>query len=597
MTNAEMLKRRVLCAKGKIMFDKVFYNARLINVYTEQIIQNAVVCVLDGVIVSVCPTFEPMAKEKIDCRGMYLAPSFIDAHMHIESSHLTPAAYCEGAVPHGTGAIFYDPMQIANAAGEVGLKSFVKMFEGLPLKSFLQFPSRVPAAEGMETACANFTPNDTYRIMKTLDAKTLGEVNADDLENERTLEKIIAAQKIGVAVNGHCPALDYNSLCCAAAVGIRDDHESETYEELYERLSLGLAVFIREGTIEPNCETLIKGVVENNLPIDSLMFCTDDKSPADIVKNGCIDNCIRIALKCKMPLCKAIKMATLNPARHYGIDNKIGSVTSGREANFILFEDESTLNIKAVYFGGDLVARDGKLIKKYSSDYEKEYKNLLFTVKISDKLNENDLSPKLPKEKCKFDATVMKMRENSLMTEKIIATLTSENGLVKADIQKDILPITVIERFGKNGNIGHGFINGLGIKCGAIAASTAQEGNNLVVSGVNYSDMLCAVKEVEKIGGGVVICIDGKIISEHIYSLGGILGVGTIEEEIAFSEKLSLALKLTGSKNDKLLSSLIVSTCPSIPDIALTDMGVIDVKSQKFIPCIQNIQSIAEDKI
>lgn len=592
MVSADMLKRRVLAAKGKIPFDKFFYDLKLINVYTEQIIPNASIGIIDGIIVSVCPSFKVQAKETVDCGGMYMSPSFIDAHMHIESSHLTPAAYCEGAVPHGTGCIFTDPMQIANAAGESGLKSFCKMMEKLPVRCYIQFPSHVPASEGMETSGGFFTSQDTQRLMKEMSAVTLGEVNGADLENCKTIEKIISAKQLGLPINGHCPALGHDNICTAVAAGLCDDHESETYGELSDRLSAGMAVLVREGTIEHNCAELISGAVKDQLPTDSMMFCTDDKSPWDIKENGCIDNAVRIAVKCGMSFVKAIKMATLNAARHYGIEYITGSCTPGRSADFILFSDPQKLDIKDVYYQGKLVAQNGRLIERHGFELEKDFPGLCNTVILPQNISEKDLTPSLPEKSCEFTAAVIKLREGSLMTEKITAQMKGENGFAIADLDNDILPIAVVERFGKSGKIGCGLIKGLGIKKGAIAASTAQEGNNIVVSGASYSDMLKAVKKVAEIGGGAVICIDGKITAMQKYPAAGILGVGTIDEEIKAAERFSRDIRFLGSKSKAVLSGLIVSVCPSIPEIGLTDMGVIDAVNNKIIPCVYDIKTL-----
>lgn len=586
---AERLKKRVLAAKGEIPFDQLFYHARLVNVYTESVMKNACVGVVDGVIVSVCPSFEPDAVEKIDCGGLFLAPSLIDAHMHIESSHLSPAAYCEGAVPHGTGCIFTDPMQIANAAGADGVRDFCRMLERLPLRSYLQFPSRVPAAEGMETAGGYFSPETTGELMQSMDVHSLGEVNGADLYSEKTLQKIAASYSLGKPVNGHCPALRHDELCAAVAAGLCDDHESEAFEELYERLSLGMPVFVREGTIEPNCVPLITGVVKHNIPTDSLMFCTDDKAPADIKQNGCIDHAVRLAIKCGMNPIKAIKLATLNAARHFGQEHFIGSVAPGRFADFILFNSLEQLDIQQVYFGGKLVAEQGKLVVSVQTDFERHYPSLCKTVILPKNMTEADLAVPLPKECSRFEAVVMKIRKESLMTEQTTAVMEAKNGMANPDIQHDILPLAVIERYGKGGNIGHGFISGLGITRGAVAASMAQEGNNLVTCGVNYKDMLTAARAVEKMGGGAAICIDGKITAMLKYPIAGIMGSGSLDDEIRFSEEFAAKVAETGSTNPMLVTYLIVATCSSIPVLGLTDMGLIDVNSHKIIDPVSKI--------
>ena len=564
----DKLKKLVLAAQGKIPFDKLFVNMKLIDVYGERVIENALIGVCDGVIASVCPDFKAEAKAVIDCKGMYASPSFIDCHLHIESSHLSPEAYCMAAAAHGTGCIFTDPMQTANAAGEDGLKAFLELLSKQPVHSFLQFPSRVPAAEDLETSGAYFSPEDTIKMMNGFGAFSLGELNAQELLKPSSLEKLCYAANGGYHINGHCPALGHDMLCAAAAAGIRDDHESESGSELKARLFAGIPVFIRQGTSEPNCEPLISAVVKEALPTDSLMFCTDDKAPSDIKKNGCIDNNIRIAVKCGMKPLTAIKLATLNAARHYGIENKVGSLTSGRYADIVLFNDLEAIDIQQVYYKGEAVASYNCGHK----DIRSSYPSLFDTIKLPEltadmlaKTASGDYS----------DEICISMTAGSLLTHRSDERLKVVGGKIMPDTERDILPIAVIERYGKNGGIGKAFIKGLGIKKGAVASSTAQEGNNVVVSGASFDDMLLAVKAVRDAGGGSAVCVDGNITALRPMPFCGIMGTGSIEEEIAAAEKFNQGLKATGSENPMLMLMLTVSLCPSIPEIGLTDKGLI----------------------
>lgn len=564
----DSLKKLISAAQGKIPFDKLFVNMKLIDVYGERIVENASIGVCGGIIASVCPEFEAKAETVIDCNGMYASPSFIDCHLHIESSHLSPKAYCEGAAAHGTGCIFTDPMQTANAAGKNGLKAFLELLSEQPVHSFLQFPSRVPAAEEAETSGAYFSPEDTIKMMTDFGAFSLGELNAQELLKPSALEKLCFAANGGYHINGHCPALGHDMLCAAAAAGIRDDHESESGKELKARLFSGIPVFIRQGTSEPNCEALISAVVKDDLPTDSLMFCTDDKSPSDILQNGCIDNNIRIAIKCGMKPITAIKLATLNAARHYGIESRIGSLTPGRYADIVLFSSLETLDIQSVYFKGESVSS----YKSNTVDISRKYPSLFDTIKLPE-LTAEMLAKNSSAEYS--DEICISMTAGSLITQRSDEKLKTCGGKIMPDIERDILPIAVIERYGKNGNIGKAFIKGLGIKKGAVASSTAQEGNNIVVSGASFDDMLLAVKAIRKAGGGSAVCVDGKLIALRPMPFCGIMGTGSIGEEIAAEEKFSEALKATGSENPMLMLMLTVSLCPSIPEIGLTDKGLI----------------------
>ena len=328
--NDRQLKELILAAKGKLPFDIYFYNARVVDVYRERVVENGSVGIKNGIIAAVCPDFEPRATESIDCRGMYLAPSFIDAHMHVESSKLTPFAYCEGAVPHGTGCVFFDPMQMSNTFGLKGIKTICEMLGEMPVESFLQLSSQYLSTLK--------TQDDIIDVIKECRAKTVGEISGAVVDNEEIIKLLGAAKRAGVKVNGHCPSMGYGDVQQAACAGLCDDHECESISDLEQRLACGMAVLVREGTIEPNCRTLCEGIVKNHIPTDDIMFCTDDKSAEDIKVNGCIDNALRIAVKSGISPVTAIKMATLNVARHYGVDDIIGSVAPSRKANFLLMD-------------------------------------------------------------------------------------------------------------------------------------------------------------------------------------------------------------------------------------------------------------------
>lgn len=553
------LEEKMKTARGEISFDKLFIHANIINTYTGKIIRDGSVGIKKGVIVSVCPQFDVSANEVVDCGGMYMTPSFIDAHMHIESSRLNPLAYAEGAVPHGTGCIMADPMQLVNTAGEESFYWFKRMLKTMPMRSYVQFPSRVPAVEGMEHSGADFSPEDTARLMQTEAVLALGEVNAYDLSKENTLQELAYAHSLGKIINGHCPGLDRDAIMGAAAVGIQDDHESENFEELMDRLNAGMSVMIREGTIEPNCRALIKGIVQNAISTSELMFCTDDKSPEDIVANGCIDNCLRIAISEGLDPIEAIRMATINPAKHFHIENKVGVIAPGRYADFLLLKDLEHIDIVSVFFNGEKVAENGKPLFHFNPP---SVESLFHSIHLPKNLEEKDVCPDC-------FTTTFEMLPNSLLTRKV-------SGYTRPDIDNDILPIAVIDRYTGEKHVGTALVKGLGIRRGAVASSCAQEGNNIVVSGTNSRDMLLAVKEIQRIGGGNVVCIDEKIVGVRQLPIGGIVSDRSLLEELDAIKRFDEALKMTGSKNPTLIAALTVSLCPSIPEIGLTDLGIIE---------------------
>ncbi len=572
--NDRQLKELILAAKGKLPFDIYFYNARIVDVYREWIIDNGSVGIKNGIIAAVCPDFEPRATEFIDCRGMYLAPSFIDAHMHVESSKLTPFAYCEGAVPHGTGCVFFDPMQLSNTLGLKGIKVMQEMLKEMPVESFLQLSSQYLSTLK--------TQDDIANVIKECGAKTVGEISGAVVENEEIVRLLSAAKRAGVKVNGHCPSMGFGDVQQAACAGLCDDHECESISDLEQRLACGMAVLVREGTIEPNCQALCHGIVKNHIPTDNIMFCTDDKSAEDIKKNGCIDNALRIAVKSGIDPVTAIKMATLNAARHYGVDDIIGSVAPSRKANFLLMDSLENMTVKKVYHEGRLVAENGKFLCKREFDIGR-YPELRNTVILPKGLDSHSFEIKAGFERGYVTANAIEMPEGGIVTRLVKGRLEVRDGVVCGDTKADILPIFVAERFGRSGDIGSGFIKGLGIKSGAVAASFAQESNNVVVSGVDPGDMLCAVKAVEANGGGAAMAIDGRVAGLYSLPVAGILSGENITDEIKAKKAFREALALTGGNAQRMTAVLTVSLCQTIPEVGLTEKGLFDVNEQRYI--------------
>lgn len=543
--NDRQLKELILAAKGKLPFDIYFYNARIVDVYRERIIDSGSVGIKNGIIAAVCPDFEPRATEFIDCRGMYLAPSFIDAHMHIESSKLTPFAYCEGAVPHGTGCVFFDPMQMSNTLGLKGIKAICEMLGEMPIESFLQLSSQYLSTLK--------TQDDITNVIKECRAKTVGEISGAVVGNEEIIKLLGAAKRADVKVNGHCPSMGFRDVQQAACAGLCDDHECESISDLEQRLACGI------------------------------MFCTDDKSAEDIKENGCIDNALRIAVKCGVSPVSAIKMATLNVARHYGVDDIIGSVAPSRKANFLLMDSLENMTVKKVYHQGRLVAENGEFLCRHEFDITC-YPELKNTVILPRGLDSHSFEIKAGFERGYVTANAIEMPEGGIVTRLVKGRLEVSNGIVCGDTKADILPIFVVERFGRSGEIGNGFIKGLGIKRGAVAASFAQESNNVVVSGVDPADMLCAVKAVEANGGGAAMAIDGKVAGLYSLPVAGILSGENITGEIKAQKAFREALALTDGNIQRMTAVLTVSLCQTIPEVGLTEKGLFDVNQQRYIP-------------
>lgn len=575
--NIEKMKRCVAANNGEIPYDCIYQNAKVVNVYTESVMK-ADVATLDGCICAINPS-NCEAVHYIDCKDLFLAPGFWDAHMHIETSHLNPASWAEITLPHGTTGIFFDPMMSGSVYGEACFDMLEQLFEQVPTRVFYQIPSRVPISEEIETTGGVIDADSIQRLMNRKKVSSLGEVNGISVirGEESTFWKMQRAKEAGKRINGHCPKSTWDELNAVAVAGITDDHESVTYQELVQKLSLGFNVMVREGSIEPNVEALIRGVVENNLPIDHLLFCTDDKYPVDLMKNGHVDYAVNKAIDCGLDPVKAIKMATLNTAEYYGVSNLYGSITPGRMADMILFRDIEHIVPEQVYIGDKLVAKDGKIID--AIDYGRMPKD--DSLHLRKQLTQEDLyiCSSNPQECCR----IMQVCKNDLCTRELEQMVKSCEGVLQADVEQDILPIAVIERYGKEGGIGKGFIKGLQLKRGAIASSLASEGNNIVVCGTEYKDMAVAVNELVRMGGGMIIVEKEKVLAKNPMPIGGIMYDCSAEEAITRLQKIEETLGELDCKNRDAFTYMCVATAPSIPVLGLTDKGLIDVQQQNIV--------------
>lgn len=579
------IERSIRMNKGLVPYDKLFTNVNLINVYTETIMEQASVALCGEKICAVNPKFTE-ASETVDGHGLYMVPGLLDAHMHIETSHLNPFSWAQATLPHGTTTIFCDIMVYANVEGEAAIRRFDAMAERIPTRVFYQIPSRVPALEGLETNGGRIDADCIEREVSHPKVVALGEVNLSSVlqEHAETLAKIRTAKEAGIRINGHCPSFGWQELNLGAAAGITDDHESMTAEELKQKLALGMTVMVREGSIEPNVEALVKGIVEEGLPTDNLVFCTDDKMPKDLVQQGHIDYAVRKAVSCGLPVMKAIKMATLNTAKYFRLDHLLGSITPGRYADFLLVSDLKELKLEQVYISGKQTAVGNRALY----EFERSGLHAENTVRLPEELDLRIKAVPFSEKAADILQTqssrlcrIMKINHNSLEVTEKQAEMQVESGTITADLEADILPIAVIERYGKNGNIGKALIQGLGIRRGAIASSLSAESNNLVTSGTSYSDMECAVKELARIGGGYTIVQDGKVLCSCPMPVGGVMYDCSLEESLSFSEKLEAGLREIGCTNAKTFTYMNVATAPTIPKLGLTDCGLIDAEKQE----------------
>jgi len=575
------LKSEINAAYDRAPLDLLVKDVQLVNVYSAEIVATNI-GIKNGRVVTISPTLpkqHPLAV--IDGEHNYAIPGLIDAHIHIETTLLTPPALAEVIVPRGTTALLIDPMEISNVAGLDGLLAFIEGIDRLPYRIFIEVSSRVPTAPGLETTGGALGVAETERLLDLDAAVSLGELDPakiDTLSDEHLL-KIIAAHKRGKIANGHAIGLSGSALQAYAAAGLNDDHECVTFEELRDRLALGMGVMVREGSSERNLDALISGVVEHGTETRNLMFCTDDKHTSDIRSEGHINYNVNRAIELGLDPLEAIRMATLNTAQHFHIEHLLGSIAPGRYADFILATSIDHIEPQRVFVNGEVVAEEGRLaVDAPHIDYPD---NLRHTVKLHHKLADDDFVIRSKGDSIR--ARVIDLIPGQIVNNAAEATLAVKDGIILPDIEHDVLPMFCVERYGLNGNIGRGLIHGFGLKHGAIAGSVSHDHHNIVVVGVDRHDMRVAAEALAEAQGGFVVVNDGVVQAILPLPLCGLMSEEKTEVVDRNLGEVREAARSLGCSLDTPFMALSFVSLPTVPALGLTDHGLIDVKQHRII--------------
>ncbi len=582
MTGAEDTIELIEAACGIRQCDLIIRDVQIVNVYTGKI-EPGSIGVYNGRLVS--PPHEDhqaQAKRIYDGKNLSALPGFIDTHVHIDSTLLTPTELASLITPCGTTAVFADPMEIANVAGIRGVKAFIRSVDQLPYHFLLEVPSRVPTAPGLETTGGELGLPEVREMLGWEQAISLGEIDPSKIleRKKEYLEKVHYAQEMGKIVNGHTAGLSQPELAAYAAACIADDHECISYAEANQRLALGMAVLVREGSTERNLQTLVSGLVREKADSRYWMMCTDDKHPDDIAKEGHIDHMVRKAIAFGLDPIKAIQMATINAATHFRVEQRLGSLAPGRWADIILTKDLYDLHPEVVFYKGKLVAEEGSLTVRIQPQRFPAW--LLNTVRISTGRNASDF--RLPADGQKVKAWVIHIFPDQIVNQGKVEVLEVSDGEVLATPDRDILKLAVVERYGKNGNIGISFVKGFGLASGAIASTVSHDHHNLVIAGADNASMAGCVKAIERMRGGLVACRGDEVLAELPLPIGGLMSDQKVGDVLPALEKMNVAARSLGCKLPAPFMSLSFISLPTVPELGLTDKGLIDVKEHKIIP-------------
>lgn len=555
------LQHKLSVARGEKPAELVFKNAQLVNVLSGEI-HKANVAVDDGRVIGFG---DYDANEVVDLAGAFLAPSLIDGHFHVESTMVTLPELVRAVVPHGTGAMVIDPHEYANVLGMDGIRYVLESSKNLPVDFFIMLPSCIPATH-LETAGARFTADDLALMIADDRIAGIAELMNYPgvfLGLESELAKIEAGK--GKVIDGHAPGLRGKNLNAYALAGVRSDHESTELEEAREKIRLGMHLLVREGSTERNLEHIIGLVTPQNSA--NCSFATDDKLPGDLVREGHIDHSIRKAISFGVPPVTAIQMGTINTARYYRLKNH-GAIAPRFWADFIVMDDLEKMSILRVYKKGKLIAENGRYIEEKPAEVPqpRSTMNLSYRAPEDFELRANGAKK----------IRVIEIVPNQIVTKEAIEAPKIDHGKIVSDTNRDILKLVVVERHRATGNVGVGFVRGFGLQRGALGSTVAHDAHNVVVVGTNDGEIIAAVQALAKLRGGQVAVVDGKVEAELPLPIAGLVSDQPLETVIEKITELNSAAKRFGCKLDAPFMTLSFMSLSPIPELKLTDQGLVD---------------------
>ena len=554
-------------ARGTVPADLVFRNARVVNVLTGEIHEETVGVAGDRVL-GFGPYRAADPANEIDLRGAYLAPAFRDAHIHVESTMTTPPVFARLAAAHGTAAVVADPHEIANVRGAEGLEAFLDSSDGLPVEFHVMLPSCVPATR-LETAGADLGPADLARFYGRKNVLGLAEmmnVPGFLFGDPGVRAKVEDAASRGLPIDGHAPLLTGLDLNAYVGAGIRTDHECLGREEATEKLRRGMSVWIREGTAAKNLDDLLPLV--NPANSERFAFATDDRHPWDLLAHGHVDHHVRRAIALGLDPVLAVRLASLSCARHYGFRDR-GAIAPGWRADLVTFESLDEVRPDLVVLGGRRVARGGKLLVDVPPHDIPE--GPAFRVDGFD-ASRLRLSA-APGARVR----VIEVRPGSLATGSSTEAALVVDGAAVADPARDLAKLAVVERHRGTGNVGVSFARGFGLGSGAIASSVAHDSHNVVVAGCDDASMETAVRRTASLGGGIVVAHGAQVLAEVPLPVAGLMSNASLEEVDAAERRANEATRALGAAVDHPFMTLAFLALPVIPELKLTDRGLVDV--------------------
>ena len=565
-----MSQQRIInVARGLEKADLVIKNANIVNVLSEEI-HKADIAIADGVIAGISDNYS--GEKEIDVNGAYVTPSFIDGHVHLESSMMLPSEFAKAVLPAGTTTVIIDPHEISNVLGLRGISFMHEAVKNLPMDVYTMLPSCVPATP-FETSGFDLNSYDLSLVIDKPWVLGIAEMmNFPGVLNldKNVMAKLELAKSKDKRIDGHAPFLSSKDLCAYISSGVKSDHECTNPKEAIEKLRLGMYLMIREGTAAKDLNALIPVLKECNTR--KCLFVTDDRHPSDLGEH--INGMVRRAVEAGVNPVKAVQCASLNTAEYFGLKD-LGAIAPGYKADLLILPDLKTFKPDFVLKNGNVIVENGELVAKID---DSETPSVRGSVNVK-WIEEDDFKIETVSDMVK----TIEVIPHQLVTKSVVSQIKIEDGNAVSNIDTDTLKICVIERHRATGNIGKGFVKGFNLKQGAIASTVAHDSHNMIIVGTNDYDMYVAAVELVKSQGGKVVVRDGEVISKLPLPIAGLMSDKEFDYVLSKCDELNTAAHSIGCTLEDPFMTMGFLSLPVIPELKITDKGIFDTNKFDFV--------------
>lgn len=580
-------------AMGRTPADLLIRNGRWLSVQSGEIIPDTAVAVKQGRIAYVGANGSHTQGENtriIDAAGRYLVPGLLDAHMHVESGMLTVTEFARAVIPHGTTAMFIDPHEIANVFGLKGVRLMVDEAGDQPIHVWVQMPSCVPSAPGLETPGAHIGPEEVAEAMTWDGIIGLGEVMNFPgvyMGDEKMHAEMAETRKAGKVIGGHYASPDLGlSFHAYAAAGPEDDHEGTRMQDAVARVRQGMKAMLRLGSAWHDVAEQVRAITEMRLDPRHFILCTDDCHPGTLVREGHIDRAVRQAIACGVPPITAIQMATINAADHFGLSRDIGMIAPGRFADILIVSQLAQLAVDMVIAKGQVLAEEGRLIKDSRSYDYPEW--VTRSVRLGRELKPEDFHLYAGGSLDKAIANVIGVIENQAPTRHLKMQVPIQDGKVHPELERDLALLALVERHRGTGKVQIGLVQGFGFNTAcAIASTVAHDSHHMIVVGTDETDMAIAVQKLERVGGGQVVVRGGEVLGLVKLPIAGLMSDQPAEVVAEEAESVLEGFRTCGCQLNNPNMQLSLLALVVIPELRISDLGLVDVNKFDFIPVLE----------